>query len=211
MWKHIRVYLLLLLFASGCGVATTSSLGEATRTPTTTPTLVPSPTALAIDSTSVILFTPVGIQGETVEGDCWTGSIAVWRAGAWRCMVGNRIYDPCFSIEGDTTEVICGATPQNNGIGFPLKLTKALPTPSPLPKGQHAWMLELADGTTCGFLQGATKGFDGKRLNYGCSGSWYILGELQANPVWTAEKVMLSGDGSSIAQSALVQIRTAWQ
>ena len=71
-----------------------------------------SPTAgqastATITATQVITYSPGPPTGEPQAGRCWTNSLAVWRDDAWRCIVGNEIYDPCFS-EDDS--VICGAT-----------------------------------------------------------------------------------------------------
>ena len=75
---------------------------------------------------------------------------------------------------------------------------------------KSAWAFELADGTTCTFLGGATAAFEGKRVNYSCSDGWVILGELQEGQTWTAEKVRLSADLSSILESVQVFITKVW-
>jgi hypothetical protein len=31
------------------------------------------------------------------SGYCYTGSLTIARSDAWRCFVGNYLYDPCFS------------------------------------------------------------------------------------------------------------------
>ncbi|HEY5157776.1 MAG TPA: hypothetical protein VII93_07435, partial [Anaerolineales bacterium] len=62
----------------------------------------------------------------------------------------------------------------------------------------------------CSFLGGATAAFEGKRVNYSCSDGWYILGELQEGQVWTARKVRLSSDFSSIEESVQIFIKKVW-
>ncbi len=73
---------------------------------TSPPTAVAAPT-----QTQVILFQPPVPADVEEGGRCWTDSIAVNRAGAWRCMRENFIYDPCFAVAGQPRQVICGADP----------------------------------------------------------------------------------------------------
>lgn len=155
---------------------------------------------------------------EEREGDCWTASLADRRADAFRCRIGNQILDPCFVVEGD--KVVCGANPVRNEPGFVLKLTQPLPTPRPATAvpNNWAWMVELGDGTVCSFITGATAGFEGKRLNYGCTGrtgseSIWILGDLQPGKVWYANKVTVTSgpSGPSLQKSETVPVRRLWQ
>ena len=103
-----------------------------------------------IRTTQVSWFTPSVPSGPVQEGSCWTRSIAADRPGAWRCMIGNAIHDPCFQVPPMEHEVICDANPVLGKSGFVMKLTKALPlvtepaAPSPSP-----WVLELEDGSVC--------------------------------------------------------------
>ena len=79
----------------------------------------------------MIRFTPTVPSSDVHRGLCWTESIAVTRSGAWRCMVGNGINDPCFTIPAKQDELVCGANPALKTDGFVVKLTK------PLPKSSH--------------------------------------------------------------------------
>jgi hypothetical protein len=84
--------------------------------------------------TEVNLFRPAVPKGPSRSGECWTDSIAVSRPGGWRCMMGNEIYDPCFSSAGLAGGVVCDANPAKGSGGFILKLTKPLPKPSSQPE-----------------------------------------------------------------------------
>ena len=97
--------------------------------------------------TEVTVFRPPVPSGPSRSGECWTESIAVSRSGAWRCLVGNEIYDPCFSSAGLIDAVICDA---KGSARFILKLTKPLPKPSSQgPTYPRPWLVKLADKTTC--------------------------------------------------------------
>ena len=155
-------------------------------------------------------------MGEPQAGSCWTNSLAVWRADAWRCFVGNSIYDPCFAVDGD---VICGASPVTTTASFALELTEPLPAPTvPDDTSGHAWLAELPDGTVCEFATGATGGVDGERINYWCPSpdpdqSVVILGDLQPGAVWMVHWAVLAGSmpNPTILDSAMVDVRTIWR
>jgi hypothetical protein len=131
-------------------------------------------------------------------------------------MVGNSVYDPCFSSgEG----VICGASPVTSTVSFTLTLTEPLPTPeAPPDTTTHAWQVELADGTQCGYATGATGGVGEERINYFCPSpdpnqSVVILGDLQPDGVWMAKQAVLTGNmpNLTVLESAEVRIRTVWR
>jgi hypothetical protein len=200
-WLLLGCY---LLFSSACTTATEKA---GSITATYSPTLTPNP---ASGSTQVIEFHPQGVPTQERSGSCWTTSNVLNRADAWRCMADNSIYDPCFSIPGNAQAVICAASPLGDSTGFTMNLTGPLPARGTVSPVKSAWALELADGTTCTFVEGATTAFEGKRVNYDCSDGWSILGELQEGQVWTALKVRLSPDMSSIEQSIIVSIKVVW-
>jgi hypothetical protein len=79
-----------------------------------------------LTQTEVVEFKPTMPDGTAQEGSCWTSSNLLLRDDAWRCNVGeNEISDPCFSIEGNSDVVVCGADPVTGDAGFQLKLTAA--------------------------------------------------------------------------------------
>ena len=61
-----------------------------------TPVAEQTPSA-TITATQVITYEAGPRAAGLREGSCWTNSLAVWHADAWRCAVGNAIFDPCFS------------------------------------------------------------------------------------------------------------------
>ena len=177
-----------------------------TSTSTYTPTFTLNPT---LESTQVIVFHPEGIPTPERTGSCWSSSDVLNRADAWRCTSGDDIYDPCFSIPGNSQAVICDTSPLSNSTGFKLNLIEPLPSHWTITTNS-ALAFELADGTNCSFVGGATAAFGGKRVNYSCSDGWWILGELQKGQVWTAQKIRQSSDFSSIVESVQVSIRIVW-
>ena len=138
--------------------------------------------ARAAPSTKVVMFAPFGSSGlnasykvtSKLHGACWTGSIASQRPDAWRCMVANSIYDPCFS-NAALSSVACSNDPFSKNVVL-IVLDKPIPTQE-RNKGKPApWALLLANGARCFMATGATGEVAGMRLNYECSTGGWILG-----------------------------------
>jgi hypothetical protein len=174
-------------------------------------------------ATQVMYYTPPASQPNTGrEGYCWVGSIAdPYRADAWRCMEGNAIYDPCFSLPDQKT-VVCGANPATGTHGFKLNLTKPLPENEAHPEpSDHPWpwLIKLDDGTTCMRFTGTAPFIDGQAGHYGCTSKTkgqdlLLMGDLDsANPLWTAKKatVVKSGSQWRIESSATVPVKAVWR
>ncbi|HEY8283853.1 MAG TPA: hypothetical protein VIJ28_05665 [Chloroflexota bacterium] len=151
------------------------------------------PTAMSlVTPTKVITFHPKGTKGAAVAGDCGMGeSQALDRADAWRCIVGNVIYDPCFSTSSHATWVICAVEP-GKPVGIKVNLAKPLPTHAPA-RDKQPWVITLGDGTSCGFVSGATFGFGGQRANYGCTKTDWLIGLPTTGKVWWAVEARMTG------------------
>ncbi|MCB9100706.1 MAG: META domain-containing protein [Anaerolineales bacterium] len=177
----------------------------------------PAPAAAAsgeteMSATEVIDFTPADIPTETQSGSCFTNAIGLGRADAWRCTVGNQIYDPCFAVD-DKPTVVCDANPATGATGFVLELTEPLPEPDAGDLSQP-WLVELADGQICGLMTGTIPGVDDRVAPYGCpDGSYLFEGFQQDGDVWLAEKAVigLNDNGYFIEQSAMAPISRIWQ
>ena len=177
-----------------------------------------------ITKTKIIKFIPP-IPSEKREGSCWTNSNIIRRSDAWRCMIGNEIFDPCYTAKNKTT-IVCDAKPDiEKPSGFVLKLTKPLPTPD-VPHGpsSSASMVELEDGTICDAISGAsgaTNGVRRERISYSCrmsSKNMVIFGDLIPGKVWIAEKGILVEQKTNndlppmrVKNLRKVKIRTVWQ
>lgn len=107
-------------------------------------------------STQVIVYQPTGFRStQVVSGKCWEGSLAAPRQGAYRCMAGNIILDPCFP--SNDSSVACPVDPQTN-TGTIIDLTDSLPTDTANnapPSVAMPWRALLQGGGTCGVVTGA--------------------------------------------------------
>ncbi|MCB0166914.1 MAG: META domain-containing protein [Anaerolineae bacterium] len=165
-----------------------------------------------LSATEVIDFTPTDIPTETQAGSCFTNAIGLGRADAWRCTVGNQIYDPCFAVD-DKPTVVCDANPATGTTGFVLDLTEPLPEPDAGDLAQP-WLVELADGQVCGLMTGTIPGVDDRVAPYGCPDGSYLFEDFQQDgDVWLAEKAVigLNDNGFFIEQSEMVPISRIWQ
>jgi hypothetical protein len=183
-----------------------------------------APTPATPRDTQVVTFRPAVPSGRRRSGDCWTESAAVDRPEAWRCMAGNSIYDPCFSVAELQGAVVCGADPARGKGGFVLQLTKPLPAREPSQVTDRLpWMLRLADGSICEVSTSTTAQVDGQDVPYECSDSRrctdtcpYLTGvtsNLSRGAVWKADKVAFrsSPSGMKLLKRTQVAVVTAWQ
>ncbi len=173
-------------------------------------------------ATKVINYTPPqDLPSEIKEGSCWTSSLAApYRQDAWRCMVGNYIYDPCFNLPKDGY-VLCDVNPETGSNGFQLKLTKLLPEPNIITDSttdNMAWLVELQDGTFCSASTGEAPIANNLRANYDCNPDLnkedlFLIGDLKSGLLWSAEKANLTLEGSDfiIKSSEDVLIKTVWR
>ena len=119
--------------------------------------------------TQVTFFSPAVPPGPTKEGSCWTRSIAADRPGAWRCMIGNEIYDPCFQVPPLEKEVVCDANPVLGKSGFVMKLTKPFPeSKAPPAAWPSPWIMQLADGSVCEPFTGTRPAINGEPATWSC-------------------------------------------
>ena len=139
--------------------------------------------ALGAPSTKVVMYAPFGSGGlhpgytvaSKVHGACWTGSIASQRPDAWRCMVSNSIYDPCFS-NAALSSVACPSDAFSKSVVL-IVLDKPIPVKERNEGGAASpWAVLLSNGARCYMATGATGEVAGMRLNYECSSKGWVLG-----------------------------------
>jgi hypothetical protein len=156
----------------------------------------PATAQQTLPPTQVQLVLPFTVSGSLglrisarVHGRCVAASVAdSGRADAWRCMSGNRIYDPCFEgFERSTAVVACLESPRASAAvvltptgGVPRQVAnKGYPLASP------PWALSLGNGASCVLLTGAAFGLAGMRINYRCTNGGYLIGEVdRSQPQW---------------------------
>lgn len=152
------------------------------------------------------------IRVQHKRGYCWTGSLAADRYDAWRCFIGNFIYDPCFSSDAAPGYVVCPNGLVNGGIE--IRLTRGLPYRYQDPGNPSTralpWDIETMSGRHYVILTGATTVDDGQRLNYGCV-SRGCTGALWGGPRRHAEPwTILWAPFKATSLHQLVQIRRTW-
>jgi len=120
-------------------------------------------------------------------GTCLGASIAAPpREDAFRCLLGNRIYDPCFSLGGGL--VGCDVDPEAGAAAIAIAMNSDLPRieRSSQWTAPAGWLVFLVDGALCQPATGATGSVAGKLATYRCDDGRWILGELEQEEVWLA-------------------------
>jgi hypothetical protein len=166
----------VVLVLAGCAghASAGGAAGPGAATPSTTPPGTASTTSAP--GVTVRTFAPYDASGalsvavaSTGTGSCWTNSIAVSSADAYRCLVGNDIQDPCFAppVETSPPTVACLDAPWSPATV--LTLTQALPAPVGGVQAAFPWALVLANGARCVAATGMVPTVAGVALNYVCS------------------------------------------
>jgi hypothetical protein len=180
--------------------------------------------------TTVTIFRPSLPMHSVVrkKGTCWTGSIAVSRPGAWRCMAGNAIYDPCFRVANKNERVVCGANPLKHDEGFVLMLAQPLPKQHATATEAQPWLVELADGSICEAATGTMAIIDDEPVRYPCrepssehaqTSVVYcgLLDPLHPAQVWVADKVCFTvvsskaGPPYKLQKREKIAVRHVWE
>jgi len=163
------------------------------------PALAQSSSSSETAPTDVRLYLPFDVGGGLnraivvvgqVSGECFTGSQeSPARPDAFRCTAGNSILDPCYrGFEMGQVRLACARVPWSSEVTL-LTPAKEMPRTEAnrptLPAGLP-WAVELADGSRCALLAGATSAAAGMRINYGCEGGdGYVVGEPdRTSPRW---------------------------
>lgn len=126
--------------------------------------------------TNQYYYTPKSITGNLAsipKADCQEPN-SVNRNDAFRCFVGDHIYDPCFA-NVDGTYVVCPDTPYGKEQVYALHRTDKAYERTQF--DIRPWYIILTSGQECRFITGATASVAGGRLDYGCTqrGDYLVL------------------------------------
>ncbi len=179
---------------------------------------------LTVSETQVVMFAPPIPAGDATDGNCWTTSIAVPRPGAYRCMVGNAISDPCFIVRPNRDLLVCDADPALKKDGFTLKLTKPLPKKvPPVSELQQPWILRLADSSICEAMTGTLPAVNGQPARWSCAvhirdtvKRTGVVTKITRGKIWMAERYSEDAVGNPASgfrkvTAEQVPIKTVWE
>lgn len=202
----------LAVAVTACSTSHHASAGQGgPSTPASTQSTQPA--AGASDATVVTKFNPYSATGaltvavtDRAVGECWTSSIVVQVANAYRCLVGNDISDPCFDPPRHTVPatVACVSSPWSSARV--VTLTKALPEPSTIGKATNPWAVQLANGARCVAASGTVQSVGGVSLNLLCPGGTAAGGLDDRHHKWTVKYG--TAEAGSLVQVAVV---AAWR
>ena len=173
-WRGLRI--VAVAVALVCGLSMASS---ATSVRTTTATYSPWSAGGTLKPTVSV--------AKTVTGSCWTSSIAVDAANAYRCTSASYVYDPCFAAPGHhNSTVACAVSPWSDVVV--IELTGVLPHLVKRPQNpQLVWAERLGNGERCVIDTGTGVSVAGATLNYYCSPGvgWASVPDLSTS-LWSA-------------------------
>jgi hypothetical protein len=194
----------------GVGAAVTVVLAGCTSTSRPAPS--GSQPSSAFDATVVTKFTPYSSAGALTatvaahgSGRCWTASIVVPVAGAYRCIVGNDIADPCFAPPHPSTPVTVACLPDPWSGARVVTLTEPLPVTRPIGNAARPWAVQLANGALCVASTGTVQVVHGVSLNLLCPGETGAGGLDTTSPTWHVQY------GPKTGPLAPVDVTRAWR
>lgn len=208
----------LVLCACGGGPRAAGRRGNPTTGKPST-TSVPSTTTSAEMGTLVEYAAPVDALGHPTglpvgtqaSASCESGSDSVGNVEVYRCFAGNGIYDPCWADSAGG--VLCMASPWASSV---VHLAVAAVPPGvdvTSPNLDYPWGVELTSGSRCVAAQGAHDNFEGKVIDYGCtggspSGLSLLRGVSRTTAYWTYQTV--TSNGSELVAGPQATVSTAW-
>lgn len=165
--------------------------------------------------TEIFKYKQIYIPKESQDGSCWTVSNATSNDKAWRCMVKNNIYDPCF--ETDSKQIVCDVYPEKQESGFELKLTETLPDIERDNGAQEKlpFWVELENGKFCIELSKSISNTEALLFSCGEGKENVVLvGDDPfdtSTPMWRAKVGYLSDDWKKIIKTEFLNVVKAWR
>jgi hypothetical protein len=202
---------LTIMIAACANSSRSASAGHHARS-SQSPTSGGSTPAATGGATAVTKFTPYSATGVLTmpvtghaTGSCWTGSIVVPVLGAYRCLVGNDIADPCFAPPKPTTPATVGCVSAPWSRARVVTLTQPLPKPATIGRTINPWAVQLSNGVRCLAATGTVQSVDGVSLNLLCPGGMAAGGLDMSGPTWHVKY------GAATASSlTAVDVTAAW-
>lgn len=169
-------------------VLSTFAIGSCSQHPATTveATRITDVSPVAVDGVPSSNYTVTKIR----DGTCWGSSDLI--TGAYRCGVGNGIYDPCWATNSPTPMVLCLIEPWSRDL-TQLMLGTSLPL-ARASRSQLLIGLGLSNGQRCVRADGAPPEVNGRPAVYVCGPRVSALQDInKSKPQWRVQTVDLRG------------------
>lgn len=188
-----------VLLVSGCAASSRASAGHPAAQPSHSAPVTVVRTFAAYDGAGR-LAVPVAAHR---RGHCWSASIAVLSAGAYRCFAGNTILDPCFALPDAARQgtVACIADPWSSAIV--LRLTAPLPKDVGARSAERPWAIVLQTGVRCVASTGTVPAVDKVNLPYHCNDGTSAALTTRAGPLLHASD---AAPGAATLHRAAVRV-----
>lgn len=214
-----RFHLLAVAALLGLGLAACSSGGSTTSSPPASRHSAPAAIAPSSPSqpsgTQVISYTAWSGPGalasgisaaSTKSGSCFTTSAATTAPGAYRCMVVNTLYDPCFADATSSAGQVACPNMDNPDSVVVIKLTAQLPAPATSAGSSiFPWLVILANGQRCWTITGTGSELGGQNSTYICPGG-IVYGQTdQSGPTWQVTYAPMGAAASAMTKVAVTK------
>lgn len=165
--------------------------------------------AIEVEATEEVDLLPA-VPVERSTGICLANSSTVVLSSAWQCLVEGSVLDPCLVGE-DGTSVVCYAGPFGTD---PIKVNLSGPLPEPTEtentaRADRPWLVTLETGAVCEAVAENMLALEEIPVSYICNDNSLLVGELEAGPVWTAERVSVGStpSGFEVSESETVELQ----
>jgi hypothetical protein len=168
------------------------------------------------EPTQIVTYKAASMKaaGKAVRGYCWTSSIASLRSDAFRCMIGNSIMDPCFSV---SSKVVNCPENMSANTGTVIDLTQPLPENNLGHGGAPPWTYQAAGGKgiTCNVSTG-TAPTDSGDYRYYCTGDLVCTvpkasARMPGAYLVTCGTRTLRGSVRTVKDARMLFVVTMWQ
>jgi hypothetical protein len=161
----------------------------------------------SLRKTATFYFTPTYTvkTADILDGaECQT-SLSSTRSDAFRCFLGDAIFDPCF-IQTGIGYMDCPSKPnEHNRILTVSKLTKD-PQLQESSKDEAPWYITLEGGLNCSYVSGITDTVADGRIDYACEDeTWLSLPLNKESDVFTIKCYK-----QTLGRIELCNIKEAW-
>ena len=126
------------------------------------------------EPTQVVTYDPLNPSGTvkrslriagSSSGSCWISSLTV--KGAYRCLSGSALFDPCYVSGHASSTLICVSAPWTSKA-WVLRLTATLPVANHHFLRSLPWALQLTSGVRCINAVALNPPVEGNSMPYSC-------------------------------------------
>jgi hypothetical protein len=168
--RAVATLVVAVLLLAGCASGHRTTTSAAVGAEQTTKQASSPPVGATV--TKFRVFAPYDRSGAPTagvaahrSGSCFTTSITVMAADAYRCFAGNSLLDPCFASPDKRLVLECYLAPWSRPIELRVRTLPSASSPLTITR---PWAIQLAAGARCVATNGTPNLVRGVALSYAC-------------------------------------------